>query len=160
MFQIPIAIFAAWLLHLDQTAHLTHILGTRGAKPTVAADVAVLIQHHSMVQKLDPYLVTAIVTVENPTLRAGARNPSGATGIMQVMPGWLRIRPDWKRECGSNLANTATNICFGVRVLRLHLAEHPSSLRKGLLAFNGCRKLSCRRYPSIILRRRAQYAAR
>jgi hypothetical protein len=160
MIQFPIAILTAWLLHLDQTAHLTHILGTRGAKPAVAADVALLIQHHARDQHVDPYLVTAIVTVENPALRNNARNASGATGIMQVMPGWLRLRPDWGRECGANLAKTSTNICFGIRVLRLHLAEHPTSVRKGLLAFNGCRKVSCRSYPTIVLRRQAQYANR
>lgn len=149
----------AWLLQIQQVHTVADALQTRGASKVRAESVAIAIQHHAKQLKLDPFLVTAIVTVENPELRASARNRSGAHGIMQVMPGWLRQRPDWRRECGSNLANINTNICWGMRVLRLHLDEHPKSLRKGLLAFNGCRRASCKQYATIILQRRAQYAS-
>ncbi len=146
-----------WLNQLD----FTQVLQERGATPATARRVSVAINKYAHELQLDPHLVLAIITVENPNLKPTAKNPSGATGIMQVMPGWVRLRPDWVRKCGRNLSHIETNVCFGTHVLAYHLADHPTSVRRGLLAFNGCKsKGPCRSYPDIVLKRAKDYAAR
>jgi soluble lytic murein transglycosylase-like protein len=122
------------------------------ARATRKVRVTELIVKQAYATRMDPVLVAAIVSVENPRLDSAARGGANV-GIMQVHPAWLR-RSDWQRECGSDLTNVETNICFGVRVLRAHLAER-ESVDDGLLAYNGCRSEKCRGYATKVLNRRA-----
>jgi soluble lytic murein transglycosylase-like protein len=132
-------------------------LQRHGAPADRAARTASAVLAFAPQAGVDPHLVLALITVENPTLAVRARSHRGATGPLQVMPGWLKQRPDWAKACGDVLTNIRTNVCWGTRILALHLAE-TKTLRAGLLAFNGCRRrgTSCTHYPDIVLRRRAQ----
>ena len=120
------------------------------ASPARRAAVTQLILKHAQLVQMDPVLVAAIVSMENPRLAPSARNKSNV-GIMQVHTLWLR-RTDWQRECGDDLTNIDTNVCFGVRVLQVHLDEHESTF-DGLLAYNGCKSTRCRSYATRVLSR-------
>lgn len=122
-----------------------------GAPRDRAQIVARAVQREAALAGVDPALVVAVISVENPDLHRRSQSVKGATGIMQVMPHWF---PVWRKRCGSNPTSIDTNICMGVRVLRMHLAEADGSLRHGLLRFNGCLGgPHCRRYPDQVLRR-------
>ena len=123
-----------------------------GAPATRARQVAQLVYVEAERRRIDPLLVTAIITVENPTLTRRATSPVGATGIMQVMPFWRRSF----RSCGPDLRDDQTNICMGIRVLQAHLASARGSVRRSLLGYSGCKTTpGCERYPGIVLRRHA-----
>ena len=115
------------------------------------AEVSALVVKHALTVDVEPTLVAAIISVENPRLLPHARNKSNV-GIMQVHTGWLR-RKDWQRACGTDLTDIDTNICFGVRVLTAHLIER-RGLVNGLLAYNGCKSQHCRSYVTRVLARR------
>jgi soluble lytic murein transglycosylase-like protein len=130
----------------------TQVDAALGRQSTPARRLAVtnLIIRHAQAVHMDPVLVAAIVSVENPRLTPGAQNKSNV-GIMQVHKGWLR-RTDWQRACGDDLTDIDTNVCFGVRVLQAHLEEHDST-EDGLLAYNGCKSTKCRSYATRVMSR-------
>jgi len=130
-----------------------------GASPTRAAEVAEHIVTQSKKYNVDPALITAIVTVENPKLRTDARSSAGARGVMQVMPFW---GPKFRAQCGSNMAQDETNVCLGITVLKLNIAEHKQSLEHALRAYNGCTgtRPKCLTYSRVVLVRYRQLAAR
>jgi hypothetical protein len=130
-------------------AQVDAALGTQ-ATPARRAAVTQLILKHAQTVRMDPVLVAAIVSVENPRLTPGARNRTNV-GIMQVSTGWMR-RTDWQRACGDDLTDNDTNVCFGVRVLQAHLREHDSTI-DGLLAYNGCKSTKCRGYATRVMSR-------
>lgn len=149
------SVLVAILLTLDaiQVQAALRVRATAARTNTVTQ----LIVKHARAVDVDPVLVAAIVSVENPRLSPTARHRTNV-GIMQVSTRWSR-RGDWQRACGIDLLHVETNICFGVRVLRLHLAEH-ESLVDGLLGYNGCKSAKCRGYAATVLARRDAARAR
>jgi len=144
------------LLLLLHTSQVKTALGHRASSKRVAT-VSRLIVKHANDLRVDPVLVAAIVSIENPRLESAARGGKNV-GIMQVDSRWLR-RNDWKRECGEKLTDADTNICFGVRVLQVHLEEY-ESVTDGLLAYNGCKSAKCRGYAERVIARRDAAVAR
>lgn len=123
-----------------------------GAPSSRIKPVAAAIHRHSKMAGVDPALVIAVISVENRELVRRSQSVKGATGIMQVMPSWF---PKFRRRCGTDPTTIDTNICMGVRVLKVHLADAGGSLRRGLLGYNGCQTApTCRSYPDVVLRRR------
>jgi soluble lytic murein transglycosylase-like protein len=123
-----------------------------GAPAPRARQVAQVVYAEAERQRVDPLLVTAIITVENPTLTRRATSTEGAQGLMQVMPFWRRSF----RSCGANLRDDRTNICMGIRVFKAHLASAKGSVRRSLLGYSGCKTTpGCERYPGVVLRRHA-----
>lgn len=131
-------------------APVTAALGPH-APESRRAEVSALVVKHALMVDIDPTLVAAIISIENPRLLPRARNKSNV-GVMQVHTAWLR-RKDWQTVCGTDLTDMDTNICFGVRVLTTHLIER-RELASGLLAYNGCKSQHCRRYVTRVLARR------
>lgn len=129
-----------------QLAQITNWLKANGGNPGIALRVADAIQKNAREAGVEPLLVVGIIGVENNVLKTTARSGAGARGIMQVMPHW---RSTFRNECGSSLTNIETNICFGVRILKLYINEAPS-LRSALLRYNGCTTGACTRYPSQV----------
>lgn len=122
-----------------------------GAPSSRVKPVAAAINRHAKAAGIDPALVIAVISVENRELVRHSQSEKGATGIMQVMPTWF---PKFRRRCGGDPTAVDTNICMGVRVLKVHLADARGSLRRGLLAYNGCQtNPQCYTYPDVVLRR-------
>ncbi len=84
-------------------------------------------------QGLDPKLVGAVIWVEshgNPN----AVSVAGAIGLMQVMPDiWLGVYP----ECGDDLFDPDTNLCYGTRILRYHIEQADGDTLQGLRDYSG-----------------------
>jgi soluble lytic murein transglycosylase-like protein len=121
------------------------------AKRERARSVAHAVKKYAARNGISPVLVVGVIAVENRELKPAIRNGSGAVGIMQVMPRWKRDIKD----CGLNLRNIDTNICMGVRILKLSLTNR--STRKGLYRYNGCsrgeKSRTCRKYASAAFER-------
>lgn len=146
------AILSGRLLTVQQDASpIQEYLETKGATSSRAASVAQRIVQQSKKWNVDAHLITAIVTVENPLLTSKARSAKGAVGVMQVMPFWKR---SFARVCGSNLQDDATNICYGIQVLKAHMKETKGNMNRALLSYSGCsNRLRCGRYSQIVLAR-------
>ncbi len=137
--------------HEPEILALSRALESGGAAHVHAHRVARAIEDVTRGTDVDPWLVVAIIRYENKELVRTSTSTVGATGIMQVMPHWV---PSFRRLCGPDLTQIETNICMGVRVLQVHLADARGSVTRGLLAFNGCKSEACRSYPGLVLRRR------
>ncbi len=81
---------------------------------------------------LAPELVLAVIEVES-HFDAYAISRSGAQGLMQVMPFWLR-------ETGhpeDNLINIKTNLRLGCTILKYYMGLENNDLHKALARYNG-----------------------
>lgn len=137
----------------DSVDRIAAMLEANGAPAARAADAAPYVLEFAALQRVPADLVVGIIAVENRELVARSTSSVGAQGIMQVMPGWLNNAPRTRATCGSNLRSTRTNICWGTYVLRVHLDDHRGSVRRGLLAYNGCKATpGCDRYPDQVFR--------
>jgi len=89
--------------------------------------------HHEAVRaKLVPELVLAVIQVES-RFDTYAISKSGAQGLMQVMPFWLK-------EIGhpeDNLMNMHTNLRMGCTILKYYMNMEKNNLRSALARYNG-----------------------
>lgn len=140
--------------------HVRQFLLDRGAPDHRAGDVASAIVSAAKTHNVDPALLTAIITVENPQLRSQAQSNAGAVGLMQVMPFWGRDRQARATCGGSDLTNDRINLCYGIHVLKFTIRSR-QTLPGALLFYNGCRSFQapCGRYAQRVLDRRSQLAA-
>jgi len=92
---------------------------------------------------LPPELVLAVIEVES-SFNRWAISRSGAQGLMQVMPFWLKEigRP------GDNLLKATTNLRMGCTILKYYLDMEQGRLRPALARYNG--SLGKRRYPDKV----------
>ena len=101
------------------------------------------IHHESKRAELPPELVLAVIEVESNFDRF-AISRSGARGLMQIMPFWLKEigRPD------DNLFNIQTNLRFGCTILKHYLDKEKGNLRQALARYNG--SAGKRKYPDKV----------
>jgi len=92
-------------------------------------------------QKLDPYLVTAVIYVES-KFKPDAKSASGALGIMQIMPEtgqWAADKIGMDEFHAQDLYDVKTNIvigCWYLASLRREFGDNPVII---LAAYNGGR---------------------
>ncbi len=100
--------------------------------------------------RLPPELVLALIEVESNFDRFAISN-SGAQGLMQVMPFWLK-------EIGhpnDNLFNMHTNLRMGCTILRYYMDKERDNITRALARYNGSRnsyKYPQRVYDALRLR--------
>ena len=101
---------------------------------------------------IDPRLLLAVMTVENPWLDLAIRSPMGAVGLMQVMPFHAG---NWGCE-SDDLEDLDANICHGAEILAHAIERTDGDLNLALLRYNGCVRGTntpdCHLYPSWVLR--------
>ena len=104
------------------------------------------LHHEATRANLYPEVVLAIIEVESNFDRF-ALSVSGARGMMQVMPFWLKEigRPD------DDLFNIQTNLRMGCTILRYYLDKEKGDLRKALARYNG--SAGKRKYPDKVFNR-------
>ena len=85
-------------------------------------------------KNLSPSLLIGILLTENAKLDPQARSNVSARGLMQVMPFHAG---KWKGCTSNDLADIASNICYGTSILAEYIRRAPS-LEKALLNYNGC----------------------
>lgn len=115
-----------------------------------ALSTAIFVRKYSQQYDLNPFLVSAVIKVENPWLVSDTASFAGAVGLMQVMPTiWGEEFP----ECGEDLLNPETNICKGVRILKSYMErEFRTALDRALLRYNGCvNTVGCESYTQKVL---------
>jgi len=90
------------------------------------------IHHEASRAKLVPELVLAVIEVES-RFDTFAISKSGAQGLMQVMPFWLK-------EIGhpeDNLVDMHTNLRMGCTILKYYMDMEKNDLRRALARYNG-----------------------
>ena len=96
--------------------------------------------------KLDPQLVLAVIEIESGFERFSL-SKSGARGLMQVMPFWIKeIGHD-----GDNLFDIDTNLRYGCTILSLYIKRKYNQVNAALASYNGSSGSS--RYPDKVLKR-------
>jgi soluble lytic murein transglycosylase-like protein len=134
LLELPATVVSAIPPLGEQAFRVSQVL-RKYTKDTVRANtIATAIVTEGAKKKLDPALLIGILLTENAKLDPTARSNVSARGLMQVMPFHAG---KWK-ECPSNdLADIASNICYGTSILAQYVKKAPS-LQKALLRYNGC----------------------
>lgn len=101
----------------------------------VGWDIAKAIRREAERSGLDEKLILGIIRTENPWLKPDTVNSYGAIGLMQVV-GWLHDG-DYP-ECGIDLTDVDTNVCYGVRLFERKLVAAKGDTSRALLYYNGC----------------------
>jgi hypothetical protein len=144
----------------DRRAFAQDLLATGhlgSARAWRIADAAV---RQAYALQIPPALVLGVMLTENTTLKPTARSNVGAQGLMQIMPRlW---KPVLERRYGRDLRDDATNVRYGIYILRYMHDRVPrylgpdASFRKALLSYNGCVRgtntRNCHRYPDVVQR--------
>jgi soluble lytic murein transglycosylase-like protein len=143
----------------DRRAFAADLLRTGNVTPGRADTLAGYAVREAYQRRVPPALVFGVMMVENPTLKSTARSRVGAVGLMQIYPrAW---KESLSRHFGSDLRDDRTNLRYGVFILS-HLVyksdmwgnDPESTLRKGLLRYNGCVRgtntRDCHRYPDVV----------
>ena len=112
---------------------------------TAARQFLGLVRYEAMRAGLDPHLVLAVIDVES-RFHKYAVSRSGARGLMQVMPFWVKEIG----APGQNLFHERTNLRFGCTILRHYLDRENGNLANALARYNG--SLGQRGYPDRVLR--------
>ena len=103
-----------------------------------------LVRYEAMRAGLDPHLVLAVIDIES-HFRKYAVSKSGARGLMQVMPFWVKEIG----APGQNLFHERTNLRYGCTILRHYLDRENGNLVNALARYNG--SLGQRAYPDRVL---------
>jgi soluble lytic murein transglycosylase-like protein len=82
--------------------------------------------------QVPPQLVLALIQVES-KFDPYAVSRSGAVGLMQIMPFWLKLigRPD------DSLVHVETNLRMGCTILKYYLQKSHGDIREALQRYNG-----------------------
>ena len=110
-----------------------------------ARQFLVLVRYEAMRAGLDPHLVLAVIDVES-KFRKYAVSRSGARGLMQVMPFWVKEIG----EPGHNLFHERTNLRYGCTILRHYLDRERGNLANALGRYNG--SLGQAEYPNLVFK--------
>jgi soluble lytic murein transglycosylase-like protein len=144
----------------DRRAFAQDLVATGHVNSTRAWRIADAAVRQAYALEIPPALVLGVMLTENTTLKPTARSNVGAMGLMQIMP--RMWRPVLGRRYGHNLRDDATNVRYGVHILRyfhdrVSGALGPdASYRRALLGYNGCVRgrntRNCFRYPDVVQR--------
>ncbi|MBL4762048.1 MAG: lytic transglycosylase domain-containing protein [Gammaproteobacteria bacterium] len=131
--------FAAEVWLLDMNNRLKPYIKNDKERVTILKRV----HYEATRAKLEPRLVLAVMEVESRFDRF-AVSRSGALGLMQIMPFWLKEigRPN------DNLFHINTNLRMGCTILKYYLDIESGNLHRALGRYNG--SLGKRKYPDKI----------
>jgi hypothetical protein len=144
----------------DRRAFAQDLLATGRLSSARAWRIADAAVRQAYALQIPPALVLGVMLTENTTLKPTARSNVGALGLMQIMPRlW---KPVLGRRYGRDLRDDATNVRYGIYILRYMHNRVPrylgpdASFRKALLSYNGCVRgrntRNCHRYPDVVQR--------
>ncbi len=124
---------------------MSHRLSQTVADPQHRLDILRLVHQEATQAGIPPELVLAVIEVES-DFNHWAISSSGAQGLMQVMPFWLK-------EIGhndDNLFDANTNLRLGCTILKYYLDMENGKIRPALARYNG--SYGQRRYPDKVLK--------
>ena len=124
---------------------MTRRVASRFPDEDAARAFLMLVRYEAMRAGLDPHLVLAVIDVES-HFRKYAVSKSGARGLMQVMPFWVKELG----EPGHNLFHERTNLRYGCTILRHYLDRERGNMTNALARYNG--SLGQADYPNRVMR--------
>src|SRR5687767_1013760 len=124
---------------------MTRRVAGRFGDEEAARQFLMLVRYESLRAGLDPHLVLAVIDVES-KFRKYAVSRSGARGMMQVMPFWIKEIG----ESGQNLFHERTNLRYGCTILRHYVDRERGNLANALGRYNG--SLGQAEYPNKVFR--------
>jgi len=113
-------------------SEMSRRLEARVPDPFYRFELLRLIHRGATDHNLDPQLVLSLIEIESGFKRF-AVSKSGARGLMQVMPFWMK-------EIGhprDNLFHPVTNLHYGCSILRWYLDDSDQITRTALARYNG-----------------------
>jgi len=143
---------------VDREAFTLDLIRTGRITPMRARTIADVAVREAYRQRIPPALVLGVMLTENDAFNPTARSRVGAVGLMQV---YGRLwRGSLGSKYGTDLHDDATNLRYGIHILRYMTRSVPDSLgpedgwRRALLGYNGCVRgtntADCRRYPDVV----------
>jgi soluble lytic murein transglycosylase-like protein len=152
LLQLPPSIVAATPPLSEQVFRVSSVLRRYTKDTTRANTIAQALIDQGTKKNLSPSLLIGILLTENAKLDPQARSNVSARGLMQVMPFHAG---KWKGCPSNDLADIASNICYGTSILAEYIRRAPS-LKKALLNYNGCvhgtNTPQCHTYSGKVLR--------
>lgn len=135
LLQLPAAIVNATPTPLSEQVFRVSQVLRRYTKDTLRANtIAGALVSEGTKKNLDPALLIGVLLTENAKLDPTARSNVSARGLMQVMPFHAG---KWKDCPSRDLADIASNICYGTSILAQYMKGAPS-IQKALQHYNGC----------------------
>ena len=104
-----------------------------------------VVRYEGLRSGLDPHLILAVIDIES-KFRKYAVSRSGARGLMQVMPFWVKEIG----EPGHNLFQERINLRYGCTILRHYLDRERGNVVNALARYNG--SLGQAAYPATVLK--------
>jgi soluble lytic murein transglycosylase-like protein len=152
LLQLPPSLVAAAPPLSEQVFRVSSVLRRYTKDTTRANTIAQALVSEGTKKNLSPSLLIGLLLTENAKLDPQARSNVSARGLMQVMPFHAG---KWKGCPSKDLADIASNICYGTAILADYIKRAPS-LEKALLNYNGCVKGTntpgCHSYSGKVLR--------
>ena len=153
LLKLPVTVVNAVAPPLAEQAFRVSQVLRRYTRDTVRANtIANALVTESAKKNLDPALLIGVLLTENAKLDPRARSNVSARGLMQVMPFHAG---KWKDCPSRDLADIASNICYGTSILAQYIKKAPS-VQKALLNYNGCVRgtntPNCRSYSGKVLK--------
>ena len=124
---------------------MTRRVANRFPDEDSARQFLMVVRYEAMRAGLDPHLVLAVIDIES-HFRKYAVSKSGARGLMQVMPFWVKELG----EPGHNLFHERTNLRYGCTILRHYLDRERGNMANALGRYNG--SLGQADYPNRVLK--------
>jgi soluble lytic murein transglycosylase-like protein len=151
LLQLPATIVSATPMS-EQVFKVSQVL-RKYTKDTVRANtIANALVREGTKKNLDPALLIGVLLTENAKLDPRARSNVSARGLMQVMPFHAG---KWKDCPSRDLADIASNICYGTSILAEFIKGAPS-VQKALQHYNGCVRgtntPNCKTYSGKVLK--------
>ncbi len=118
--------------HTKQSA-IGWVMGqTKGTVPQSSVEKIVsAVFREAKIAGLDPYMVLSIMAIES-RFNAKAKNPSGASGLLQVIPRWHR-----DKIRGRNIMDVDVNVEVGIRVFSDCMDRVKDNVSKALRCYLG-----------------------
>lgn len=124
---------------------MSHRLKRFSDDPIQRIKILKLVHREAQRSNLQPEIVLALIEVES-HFDQFAISVSGARGIMQIMPFWLKEL----NMQGQNLFHLKTNIRMGCTILKHYLDREKGNLNNALARYNG--SYGKRKYPDKVFK--------
>ena len=124
---------------------MSHRLKRFSDDPIQRIKILKLVHREAKRSNLQPEVVLALIEVES-HFDQFAISVSGARGIMQIMPFWLKEL----NMQGQNLFHLKTNIRMGCTILKHYLDREKGNLNNALARYNG--SYGKRKYPDKVFK--------
>lgn len=143
--QVPERLLENEIKLIREKESLVSYLASKFAQPLKQMELIVdTAFEEAFKHQLPPVLVLAIIQKES-SFRPEARNPSGATGLMQVMPKYHADKIRHIRH-PAGLFNPQANIRIGVRILAEYVEWAEGDVSRALRRYSG----NARNYPQTV----------